>query len=192
MNAGRIGHVRISLIISLLLAAMIAGCGYSLQQRANLPFDSVTIGEIKNSTVEPKLQDRLNRRLAETFMEYGVDIRRSARYRVEGDIKTFMVYPIAERNLQAVEYQLSVTCSFRLIDTETRKVEEMSVSSPYPLYFRSTGMLVDVLAEKETVTEQAMKDLSQELMLQIIYKLPKETEKKGEKKLEPKAVPAGK
>lgn len=185
--------MRIYLIISLLLTALIAGCGYTMQHRANLPFDSVTIGEIKNSTSEPKLQDRLNRKLAETFMEYGVDIRRSARYRVEGDITTFQVYPVAERNLQAVEYQLSVACNFRIIDTETRKIEELgSIGVPYPIYFRSTGMLVNVLAEKETTTEQALKDLSQELILRIIYKIPKETEKKGEQKLELKAVPAGK
>jgi hypothetical protein len=193
MNAWRISLVRISLIISLLVAVIIAGCGYTMQTRGKLPFDSVTIGEIKNSTGEPKLQDRLNRRLAETVMEYGVDIRRSARYRIEGEIVSFNVSPVAERNLQAIEYQLVVICNFKVIDTETKKIQDFDgIGAPFPIYFKSTGLLVSVLAEKETASEQALKDLSQELMLRIIYKIPESKDRKGNEKLEPKAVPAGK
>lgn len=197
MNAGRIGNVRISLIISLLIAVMATGCGYTLQGKANLPFDAVALGEIKNTTAEPKLQDRMNRLLAQTFMEYGVDIRNSARYRIEGSINMFMVFPVAEKNLQAVEYQIVIVGNFRVIDTETKKVEVLGdIATPYPIYFRTTGLLVNVLAEKETATETALKDLSQEVVLHIIYKVPKpksgDTEKKGEQKIEPETVPAGK
>jgi outer membrane lipopolysaccharide assembly protein LptE/RlpB len=189
-----------SLIISLMLAVFLSGCGYSIQGRADLPFDKVTVSEIKNSTGEPKLQDRMHRLLAETFMEYGVDIAASARYRVEVDITNFSVYPVAERNLQAIEYQLTMSCKVRVIDMETRKVAEIgSVESPYLVYFRSSGLLVSVLAEKETATEKAIKDLSQEIVMRIAYQKPaftedleKKDEKKGEKKGESKAVPAGK
>jgi outer membrane lipopolysaccharide assembly protein LptE/RlpB len=185
-----------SLIISLMLVVFLSGCGYSIQGRANLPFDRVTVSEIKNSTGEPKLQDRMHRLLAQTFMEYGVDIAPSARYRVEVDITDVRVFPVAERNLQAIEYQLTVNCKVRVIDMETRKVAELgAIEAPYLVYFRSSGLLVSVLAEKETATEKALKDLSQEIVMRIAYQKPaftEDLEKKGEKKGEPKAVPAGK
>ena len=146
-----------SLIISLMLVVFLSGCGYTIQGRANLPFDRVTVSEIKNSTGEPKLQDRMHRLLAQTFMEYGVDIAPSARYRVEIDINDFRVYPVAERNLQAIEYQLLVSCKVRIIDMETRKVAELgTIEAPYLVYFRSSGLLVSVLSEKETATEKAL------------------------------------
>jgi outer membrane lipopolysaccharide assembly protein LptE/RlpB len=196
MNERRTGHVRISLIISLLVAVMVAGCGYTLQGRADLPFDAVEIGEIKNTTGEPKLQDRMNRLLAETFMQYGVDIRSSARYRIDGEINKFEVYPVAERNLQALEYQLNISGNFKIIDTRNKKMAELNnIAAPFLVYFRSSGMLVNVLAAKETATEQALKDLSQEVVLRIVYKMPAmvdEPAKKGDLKIEPKTVPAGK
>jgi outer membrane lipopolysaccharide assembly protein LptE/RlpB len=196
MNAGRISHVRILLIVSLLMTVMASGCGYTIQGKANLPFEAIALGEIKNSTAEPKLQDRMNRLLAETFMEYGVDIRSSARYKIEGSINTFSIYPVAEKNLQAVEYQIGIIGNFRVIDTQTKKTEALGdIGTPYLVYFRSTGLLVNVLAEKETATEKALKDLSQEIVMRLIYKLPPSTgdkEKKGEQKIEPKTVPAGK
>jgi outer membrane lipopolysaccharide assembly protein LptE/RlpB len=196
MNSWRLNHMKKSLIISLMLVVFLSGCGYTIQGRANLPFDRVTVSEIKNSTGEPKLQDRMHRLLAQTFMEYGVDIVPSARYRVEADISSFNVFPVAERNLQAIEYQLKVSCKVRIIDMETRKVAELGdIEAPYLVYFRSSGLLVSVLAEKETATEKALKDLSQEIVMRIAYQklaFTEDLEKKGEKKGEPKAVPAGK
>ena len=106
-------------------------------------------------------------------MEYGVDISSSARYRIEGTINKFMIYPVAERNLQAVEYQISIVGNFKIIDTQTKKVTDLGdVTSPYLTYFRSTGLLVSVLAEKDTAAEKAIKDLSQEVVLRILYKMP--------------------
>ncbi len=189
--------MRISLIISLLIAVMATGCGYTLQGKANLPFDAVAIGEIGNTTAEPKLQDRMNRLLAQTFMEYGVDIRSSARYRISGTIIKFVIYPVAERNLQAVEYQIVIVGNFIVTDTQTKARQGLGdIANPYLTYFRSSGLLTSVLAEKEIATETAIKDLSQEVVQRIIYKLPAlntaEIEKKGEQKIEPKTVPAGK
>jgi len=206
--------VRIALIFSLLFVVVASGCGYKMQGRADLPFKEIAIGEIENKTGEPKLQDKMHRLLAETFMEYGVDVRNSARYKIDGSFSKFEVYPVAEKDLKAVEYKLNITGSFRMIDTETKIEDKKSrrtkvtafakkteyktealgaVTNPYPTYFRSTGLLVNVLAEKELATERALKDMSQEIVLRIIYKMPKveEKAKKGELKVEPETVPAG-
>lgn len=191
--------MRIALIISLLMAALVSGCGYTLQGKANLPFDSVSLGTIQNTTVEPKLQDRMSRLLAETFMEYGFDVRPAAMHKIEGTIFRFDLIPVSEKSLTAIEYQITVVANFDLIDEQTRKREPLaSVSSPFITYFRTSGALVSVLADKEAATEKALRDLSQELVRRMIYKKPvkaaaaADTEKKGEQKIEPQAVPAGK
>ncbi len=186
------------IIVSLVIALFAAGCGYTLQGSASLPYDSVTLGQIKNTTVEPKLQDRMSRLLAETLMEYGFDVRPAAKYRIEGTIGGFTLAPVSEKSLTAIQYQVTIVGDFKLIDTYTQKVQVLAaVSSPFTTYFRSSGTLTSVLAEKEAATESALKDLSQELVRRMIYKIPPkpvpaDTEKKGEQKIEPQAVPAGK
>jgi len=196
--------VRIVLVIFVLLAVLASGCGYTLQERGNLPFETISLGKIQNTTVEPKLQDRMSRILAETLMEYGIDVKPSARYKIEGSITTFILTPVAEKSLTAIEYQITVMANFVLIDMQTQKKESLAnVSSPFYTYFRSSGQLVSVLAQKELATDSALKDLSQELLRRIIYKTPVKTvppastektstEKKGEPTIEPQTVPAGK
>ena len=189
--------MRIMLVISLLTAALISGCGYELQGRSDLPFDNISLGTINNSTVEPKLQDRMSRLLAETLMEFGVDVRPSAANRIEGTISHFDLVPVSEKSLTAIEYQITVVGDFRLVDVKTQKSQALlSISSPFITYFRSSGTLVSVLALKEAATEIALKDLSRELVRRMIYKQPAKAAitdvKKGEQKVEPQTIPAGK
>jgi outer membrane lipopolysaccharide assembly protein LptE/RlpB len=189
--------MRIMLSISLLTAALISGCGYTLQGRSDLPFDNISLGAIDNLTVEPKLQDRMSRLLAETLMEFGVDVRPSAANRIEGSISRFDIVPVSEKSLTAIEYQISVVGDFRLVDVKTQKAQPLlGISSPFVTYFRSSGTLVSVLAQKEAATESALKDLSQELVRRMIYRQPTKATitdlKKGEQKIEPQTIPAGK
>ena len=195
--------MRVAMIVCLLFAVLVSGCGYTLQGRSDLPFEAVSLGAIQNTTVEPKLQDRMSRLLAETLMESGFDVRNSARYRIEGKISRFDLTPVSEKSLTAIEYQITLTADFDLVDMQTQKKEVLaSVSSPFITYFRSSGALVSVLAQKEASTESAIRDLSQELVRRIVYKRPAKTapvrdremgdiEKKGGQKVEPQTVPPG-
>ncbi len=190
-------RVRAAIIACLIITALISGCGYTLQSRSNLPFDEVSIGTINNSTVEPKLQDRMNRLLAGTLMEYGIDVRPSAVYRLEGTISQFNMTPVSEKSLTAIEYQITVVAKFDIVNVQTQKKETLlNVASPFITYFRSSGALVSVLAQKEAATESALRDLSQELVRRMIYKkppnltTPEDAEKnikemKGEQRVEP-------
>jgi outer membrane lipopolysaccharide assembly protein LptE/RlpB len=191
--------VRIGLIISLLLAVLVSGCGYSLQGRQDLPFETISLGTIKNTTVEPKLQDRMSRLLAQTLMEYGFDVSPASRYKIEGSIMSFNLTPVSEKSLTAIEYTINIVADFSITDIQTQKKQSLaSVSSPFSTYFRSSGALVSVLAQKEAATESALRDLSQELVRRMLYKLPAKVapsgsiEKKGELTIEPETVPAGK
>ncbi|MBA4349489.1 MAG: hypothetical protein C0415_05820 [Thermodesulfovibrio sp.] len=150
------------------------GCGYTLHTRAELPFDTVAIGKIENKTLEPKLQDKLSRILAETFSEYGFVASSSARYKVEVDIYEFKLEALNEQDLVATEYRVYIKGHFKLIDRERDKIIPLEgVDSPFETSFGSSGKLENVIAQKELSINSALKNLSEELVRRIIYNLPK-------------------
>ncbi len=150
------------------------GCGYTVQTKANLPFDTIAVGKIDNKTLEPKLQDMFSRSLAETFSEYGFRVSASARYKLEGEITKFELKPLAEQLLMATQYEVVIKANFRLIDTASGRSIPLVADSPFITYFSSAGKLENVLAQKEISTSSAMKNISQEVVRQIIYRIPKD------------------
>lgn len=149
------------------------GCGYTIQTKANLPFDTIAVGKLENKTFEPKLQDRFSRSLSETFAEYGFRVNSSARYRLEGEITKFELEPLVEQNLVAAQYKVVIKANFRLIDTASGRSVPLVADSPFITYFSSTERLENVLAQKELSTVSALKNLSQEVVRVISYNTPK-------------------
>src|SRR5271157_1232074 len=109
---------RLLLLISYFpfLIFLLSGCGYTIQTRANLPFDTIAVGKIENKTLEPKLEDKFHLSLAQTFSQYGFSISPSARYRLDGEIFRFNLLATTEVNLTATQYQVEMLVSFRLVD----------------------------------------------------------------------------
>jgi len=189
--------VKVASVLFLILALLTFSCGYTLQNRSDLPFDSVSLGAIQNMTVEPKLQDRMSRLLAQSLMEFGVDVRQVAAHRIEGAIVKFDLIPVSEKSLTAIEYQITVVGDFKVVDVKTQQAQPLlAVASPFITYFRSSGSLVSVLAQKEAASESALRDLSRELVRRMVYTKPAQAvtvdKKKGEQTIEPQTVPAGK
>ncbi len=149
------------------------GCGYTIQTKANLPFDTIAVGKLENKTFEPKLQDSFSRSLAETFAEYGFRVNSSARYRLEGEITRFELEPLVEQNLVATQYKVVIKANFRLIDTASGRSVPLVAESPFITYFSSSDRLENVLAQKELSTVGALKNLSQEVVRVISYNTPK-------------------
>lgn len=156
-----------------LLLITFFGCGYTIQTKANLPFDTIAVGKLENKTFEPKLQDRFSRSLSETFAEYGFRVNSSARYRLEGEITKFELEPLGEQNLVAAQYKVVIKANFRLIDTASGRSVPLVADSPFITYFSSTERLENVLAQKELSTVSALKNLSQEIVRVISYNTPK-------------------
>lgn len=152
---------------------LVSGCGYTIQTKANLPFDAIAVGKLENKTFEPKLQDRFSRSLAETFAEYGFRVNSSARYRLEGEITRFELEPLIEQNLVATQYKVVIKANFRLIDTASGRSVPLVADSPFITYFGSAERLENVLAQKELSTVNALKSLSQEVVRIISYNTPK-------------------
>lgn len=164
---------RLILVWLMAFAMFASSCGYSMQTRADLPFQEIAIGRIQNKTYEPKLQDRFNTALAEMFAEYGFNLNSSARHRLEGEILSFELTPTAERDLVAAQYEVRIASNFRLRDTLTgSSIQLMNVSSPFLQSFASTGRMGSVMASKETSTTAAMRDIARSLVSNIVYNAP--------------------
>ncbi|HSW64059.1 MAG TPA: LPS assembly lipoprotein LptE [Dissulfurispiraceae bacterium] len=148
----------------------LTGCGYTMQSRANLPFHEIDLGRVENKTHEPKLEDRLARAIGLVFPEYGFDISPHAGYRLECDIETFTMTVLSEIGLTAAEYQIATGVTMRLVETKSGKVTVMKPASPFVTYFRSTGRIEAVMAQKELATDRAMRDVAQRAAQEIIYK----------------------
>lgn len=155
-----------------LCALVLAGCGYKLYTRDLLPFDAIAIGTIENKTHEPKLEDRFNRMLAETFAQYGYRIAPSAPYSLEGEITRFKLTPRAEQNLVATQYEVVIEATFQLIDREHNRSIPLIAGSPFITSFGSTGKIETVLAQKELATLGAMRNIAEDLARRITYSLP--------------------
>lgn len=151
---------------------LLGGCGYTLQTKGDLPFEAVSLGRIDNKTTEPKLQDQFNRLLAETLSEYGFYVTKTARYSLEGEVKQFLLRPSVELSSVATQYEVIIRASFRLVDRETGRVSPVLADSPYVTYFNSVGKLESVLAQKELSSRDALKNLSQAIVMTILYSVP--------------------
>ncbi|MDI6800953.1 MAG: LPS assembly lipoprotein LptE [Thermodesulfovibrionales bacterium] len=145
------------------------GCGYTIQTRANLPFDAISIGKIENKTLEPKLQDRFSRALAETFSEYGFHVDPSSRHLLECEITKFELMPVAERNMTAIQYILDIKAKFTVRDLKSGTSVVILVETPFITYFTSADRVEAILAQKELSTDSALRNLAQELIRRIIY-----------------------
>lgn len=162
-------NLTIQAALFLILFFLASGCGYSVQKKADLPFNEIHVGKLNNNTFEPKLQDKLRRALAESFSQYGFQISQTSRYRLEGDISRFEIKTLSEKDLVTTEYQILLFCNFRLIDTQTGDVIKIdAVTEPFVNYFTAKGRLENVLAQKEIATERSLRELSNELIRNII------------------------
>lgn len=161
------------LILCLLFVAchllLIAGCGYTIQGRASLPFDSVSIGNIVNKTYEPRLQDRMQAALANELLKYGFTLDGNSPYRIDGVIDAFELRTLSEKSGTAIEYEIIIKGDFKLAEP-SGKTRELRNHGVFIVSFSSSESLQPVIAAKEKAIEKALRDLSSEIIASIIYK----------------------
>jgi hypothetical protein len=155
----------------MLLALSLFGCGYTLQSKASLPFDSIQIEGIENKTVEPKLQDKFFRAITEEFLKYGVSVQAHADYKLSGTINRYRLRVLSERSGVAVEYEVIIKGDFRLVGPsgDTRDIND--IGSPFIVSFPASGTLEEVLAFKELASEKAISDMAMEVVAAVIYQM---------------------
>jgi hypothetical protein len=161
------------LLTTYCLLLIFFGCGYSIHGKTSLPFDSIQIPKIENTTLEPKLQDMLYNALTEEFLKQGVSVHPDAVYKLSGTIKHFELRILSEKTDVAAEYEVSIRGDFKLVDPSGNIKEFKNIGSPFIISFQSSEKLEDVLALKELASERAIRDMAMEIVLILIYPVRK-------------------
>ncbi len=143
-------------------------CGYTMHGKVDLPFQSITIGKIINKTFEPKLEDRLQVALVDELMKNGFLIDSNSGYRIDGVITSFALSTLSVKAGVAAEYGVTIKGDFKLIDP-SGKARALRNHGVFIVSFSAADTLQDVIALKEQATEQAMQDLSSEIVASIIF-----------------------
>ncbi len=157
------------LIAYCLLLTVLVGCGYTIHNKASLPFREIRIGKIENKTLEPKLQDRLYRALTEEFLKQGVDVNNGAGYKISGTIHQFDLKILSEKSNVAVDYEVIIRADFMLTDPSGKTKEFRSVGSPFIISFSGPGSLNDLIASKEIASEKLIREMAIEIVATLIY-----------------------
>ena len=163
-------RTRMMLLLVLLAPILLtAGCGYSVYNRASLPFTEIRIGNLDNMTLEPKLQDKLHQALVEEFAKYGVAVTPGAAPVLAGVIRNFSMVSLSEKNDVTVEYRFIIGVDFTYQDS-TGKIREIKDRGlPFIVSFSGAGALQDLLANKTVAEQKAMSDLAKSIIGALIY-----------------------
>jgi outer membrane lipopolysaccharide assembly protein LptE/RlpB len=162
--------VLLHIVIISIAALVAAGCGYSVHPQSALPQKEISIGLIDNRTMEPKLQDKLQRALTEEFMKQGIRVSRGAEYKITGTVNSFDLVGLSEKGGVTVEYRVTISAEFRLLDREGRAVAVKNISSPFIVALTDQGDLGRLLALKDTAEERAMADIAMEIVGAFMFR----------------------
>ena len=165
-------------LCSMFYVLCLAGCGYTLHGKADLPFNEIQIERIENRTLEPKLQDRFHRVITEEFLKNGITVSPKAEYKLSGIITFFEIHVLAERDV-AVEYEIVMRGNFKLLGPSGDIKDLRDIGSPFIVSFSGSGLLEDVLAFKELASERALKDMATEIVGILMYSVGKEDSSNG-------------
>ena len=168
--------ISISLIFTFhFLIFNLSGCGYAIHSKMSLPFDSIQVGKLENTTLEPKLQDKLQIALSEEFLKQGLDVNPNAGYKLSGMINQFELRILSEKGGLATEYEVIIKGDFSLVDPLGNTEDFKNLGSPFIVSFQSSDTLEleKVLALKEIVSERAIRDMALEIVSSLIYHVRK-------------------
>lgn len=158
----------IRFVSAILCLLFIAACGYKIQGRDTLPFETVKIGMIENRTYEPKLEDKFHKALADELLRNGFVLSKNAKHVITGVIHGFKIKPLTEKDKIAFEYEVIISGNFYLTYPDGR-TKELRNSGAYTVSFSASGNLQNITASKESAIETAMKNLSSEIRAGVIY-----------------------
>lgn len=147
-----------------------SSCGYTIHKKSELPFDTIQVAKIENKTLEPKLQDRLYNAITSEFLKQGISVQKNAGHKLDGIIKKFELKVLSEKSNVAVEYEVTIIGDFKLIDPNGKTKEFKNIGSPFIVSFSGTGLLNELIANKENITEKAVKDMAADVVATIIYR----------------------
>lgn len=167
------------LALALICAVFITSCGYSIR-RAPAVRD-IRIGEIRNLTFEPALQDTFIMVLERELTRLGVRVDRNAAHVIEGKITQVKIRGTVEENDVIVQYEVSIAGDFRVV-TPAGKEINLKGRDNFIVTFSGNDDLRRVMSSKEGALEKALTNLAVDIASDIAANrgTPDEPEKPDE------------
>ena len=160
-----------SLILILCIAALaLSSCGYRIIGSNFLPFDSITIKPVRNTTYEPQLEERLHFALSSEFISQGIEVLPSG-----GDaelnvhVTEFKLNAIGVVDNKVQEQGMHVLLNAELNDKK-EVIQFMSVTSPISITFQASGSVGDAIAGKERAIDRAAREIAKEIVSRIMIR----------------------
>ncbi len=149
---------------------LLASCGYHLVGSKPLPFNSVTIQQIKNMTYEPRLEEKLHNALSREFITQGIRVKSSGGdVDVEAAITTFELKAIASIDERVQEQSIIMKVNVKISDKD-RVTEFIGMQSPIRITFMTIGTITESVVLKEKATEKAFLEIAKEIISKLIIR----------------------
>jgi len=149
---------------------MATGCGYSLHRKADLPFTEIRIGKIENSSLEPKLQDKLHKALVREFTKNGITVTTSVGNVLSGVVRRFEMSSLSEKKDITVEYRITVDADFTYRDNDGNVRQMKKVTSPFIVSSSGSRDMGVLLGSRDMAEDKAVADIAMEIVGALIYK----------------------
>ncbi len=135
-----------------------------------LPFDSIVIRPVHNTTYEPRLEERLYNALSKEFIAQGIKVVSSnGDAALETTVTAFELSSIAIIDEKVQEQAIIMRVDVKIIDKE-RTIEFISMESPIRITFESTGTVSESVLQKERATDKACNEIAREIISKIIIR----------------------
>jgi hypothetical protein len=162
-----------TIYVSFFVCLLVSSCGYSIIGSSVLPFNSITIKNVRNNTYEPGLEERLHRALATEFLNQGIQVRvRGGTVVMEAAVTNFQLGAIAAVDEIVKEQEITMHVDVRVTDNGA-VTQFTSMQSPIKITFQSTGTVSESVAQKEVATDKACREIATEIVSRIIIKYAK-------------------
>lgn len=163
-------HTSLHAALWLIVAGFtLMGCGYTVAGSKPTFLGSISIGYINNATLEPGLEDGLQKALAAEFMKHGVRfLSGGGAHQLSGTITKFSMTGLADKDGFFTDYEVIIIGAFHIRDAEG-VVRELKASGPFLVAFPIEADLAGITAVKEEAVNRALEDLAIEIAASVLY-----------------------
>ena len=156
------------LILLVVTGLIVASCGYRMIGSKFLPFGSITIPQVRNTTYEPLLEESLHFALSSEFINQGIKVLPSGGdAELKINVTEFKLDPIGVVDEKVQEQELRVLLDAELKD-EKETVKFMSVTSPISITFQTSGTVGESIVNKERAIDRAAREIAKEIVSRIM------------------------
>jgi len=156
------------LILLVVMGIIVSSCGYRVIGSKFLPFDSITIQPVRNSTYEPLLEESLHFALSSEFISQGIEVLPAggdAELKVNVTEFKLNAIGVVDENVQEQGMDILLDAELK---NEKETVKFMSVTSPISITFQVSGTVGDSIVNKERAIDRAAREIAKEIVSRIM------------------------